>query len=188
MSGAYRLAPLLVVLATQLVACGRTVTWEEDVALDSGTTLRVKRFDHYARTSQPGNPFEMGWWIDRRSLEFRWRDRDYEFSTPTTEILMIQEIGDPAHLVIVAWTLQCNTRGYGEYRLDGRTWRLQPSLDAALVGRRRNVMHHYTADQREMPKLVSPAFRLSEDTQSNRGRVDPELMASRIATGCSGTR
>jgi hypothetical protein len=179
---------LLAAAATQLVACGKTVAWEEDVALDSGATLRVKRFDSYVLTGgENANPFQRGWWIKRRSLKFRWRERAYEFSTPTPEILMIQEMGTPANMVIVAWTLDCETRGYGEYRWDRNRWRLQPTLDPHLVGRRRNLMGSYFSDERELPKLVTPEVRLREDTQSNRPRIDPALLASRIATGCPGT-
>jgi hypothetical protein len=53
---------LVVVGALQLAACSKTVQWEEEVPLNTGEVIWVKRTDTFIRRSEPGNPLQMGWW------------------------------------------------------------------------------------------------------------------------------
>ena len=51
----------LLLSAILLGACSKTVQWEEEVPLNTGEVIWVKRTDTFTRRSEPGNPLQMGW-------------------------------------------------------------------------------------------------------------------------------
>ena len=70
---------LAVVAAFQLTACSKTVQWEEEVPLNTGETIWVKRTDSFVSRSEPGNPLRMGWWPKARSYAFAWQGQNYTY-------------------------------------------------------------------------------------------------------------
>ncbi len=51
---------LAVVGALQLTACSKTVQWEEEVPLNTGETIWVKRTVVYSLQGESGNPMDIG--------------------------------------------------------------------------------------------------------------------------------
>lgn len=65
-----------------LTACSlteKTVQWEEEVPLNTGETIWVKRTDSFVSRSEPGNPLRMGWWPKARSYAFAWQGQNYTY-------------------------------------------------------------------------------------------------------------
>ena len=177
---------LAVVAATQLSACSKTVQWEEEVPLNTGETIWVKRTDSYVRSSEPGNPLKMGWRIEDRAIDFSHRRQHFRFHTDTTEVLMLYELDAPTGLAIVAWTKNCQKWGYGEFHWRDGSWQLQKDVNPALIGQPRNLMSYFSADESEIPARVTKEIRSKEDSTPNRGTKDSSLELSRIAINCSG--
>lgn len=71
---------LLMIAAPQLTACSKTVQWEEEVPLNTGETIWVKRSVVYSPQGGAGNPFDIAYRPTRRSdIEFDWRGQHYYF-------------------------------------------------------------------------------------------------------------
>ncbi len=87
---------LAVLAATQLTACSKTVQWEEEVPLNTGEVIWVKRSDTYEKVSAYANPLERVWGIKKRALKFTRHGQNYEFQTDTTAIMMIYQLDEAA--------------------------------------------------------------------------------------------
>jgi hypothetical protein len=180
----------LVLSAFHLAACSegaKTVSWEEEVPLGSGETLWVKRTDSFERRSEPGNPLRSAWWPVRRALDFTWRGQRYQFETDTTSILMLHEADAGKSMAVVAWAKQCAKPGYAEFRWSNGAWRLQPTLDPALVGKPRNLMGFFSAVPGEIPARATVEFKRNSHFElPQKGGEETHLLESRIANNCSG--
>jgi hypothetical protein len=172
-----------------LSACGastKTVEWEEEVPLNTGEIIWVKRADTYIRRSEPGNPLQIGWWMDKRAIEFDWQTKKYRFQTDTTEILMLYVLDASKNIAVIAWTKECSKRGYGEHHWIGGNWQLQSSFNPALVGQPRNLMGYGSAEDGAIPKRVTQNWiRLQHFELPQKGSSETHLLASRIATNCT---
>jgi hypothetical protein len=172
-----------------LSACGqslKTVEWEEEVPLNTGEIIWVKRVDTYIRRSEPGNPLQMGWWMDKRAIEFDWQTKKYRFQTDTTEILMLYVLDASKNIVVVAWTKDCSKRGYGEYHWIDGNWQLQSNVNLTLVGQPRNLMGYGSAEDGAIPARVTQEWiQLQHFELPQRGSSETHLLASRIATNCT---
>jgi hypothetical protein len=171
-----------------LPACGastKTVEWEEEVPLNSGEIIWVKRADTYISRSEPGNPLQMGWWLDKRAIAFDWKNQQYTFQTNTTDILMLQLSDTTQNIEIVAWTKECSSFGFGEFRwLDG-TWQLQPNVSPVLINQPRNLMWYASAEANAIPTRVTKEIKQSKDIRPGQREGDKTLALSRIAINCS---
>ena len=52
---------LIVIAATQLAACSKTVQWEEEVPLNTGETIWVEKTLNYTIKGGAGNPLDMAY-------------------------------------------------------------------------------------------------------------------------------
>ena len=69
---------LAAVLTLQLTACAKTVHWEEEVPLNTGETIWVKRMVNYSIQGGAGNPFDMAYRPDwPEVIEFKWNGKTY---------------------------------------------------------------------------------------------------------------
>jgi len=69
---------LIVLLGISLCACSKTVQWEEEVPLNNGETIWVKRTVVYVLKGGAGNPFDVDYrpkWDEK--LEFTWNGNHY---------------------------------------------------------------------------------------------------------------
>ena len=97
-----RRRPLLILLgmvvALQLAACSNTVQWEEEVPLNTGETIWVKRTVVYAYQGGAGNPLDMAYRPQRggENLEFEWQRKSYAFNLDAGVMLLaISPQGQP---------------------------------------------------------------------------------------------
>lgn len=170
-----------------LSACSRTVTWEEEVPLNTGELIWVKRSDHFERRSEPGNPLKMGWWLSKRVFDFDWRGQWIRFETPTSHTIMVQVSDAQDGIAVVAWTMECAKRGYGEFRWINGAWQLQPNVNPKHIGQARNLMDYYSPEDGAIPARVTQDFiRNSRFDLPQKGGSESHLLASRVAIDCSG--
>lgn len=133
---------LLAVIATlQLSACSRTVRWEEEVPLNTGETIVVKRGGSYTYRCEFAVGAGCGYDPDRRStIEFTYKGKEYSHTSDASPmVLAISPEGKP-NLVSSAgvWGNQheypCVTPYYAQFRPDssGKHWtwpdRIEPWL------------------------------------------------------------
>ena len=71
----------LFIAVIYITGCTRTVQWEEEVPLNTGETIVVKRSGTYSYRSEAGNPLNYAHRPDRRStIEFTYRGKPYMHS------------------------------------------------------------------------------------------------------------
>lgn len=115
-------------LGTLMTGCTNAVGWDEEVVLNTGDVIVVRREQAYQRGSEPGNPFKPGW-IARTpgTMKFHWRGRDYTFSQHGLPmVLAIAPQGQPvvlANASVGGWDLDhqfaCRTPFYVQFTPDG---------------------------------------------------------------------
>ena len=170
-----------------LSACSKTVQWEEEVPLNTGEVILVKRTDNYDKRSEPGNPLQMVWWLNKRNYAFSWQGRQYTYETKvkTGGPILIHVFVEEKIIAIVdsAWPA---CAGYGEFRGINGSWHLQQNVAASIVGQPRNLMDYYSADDGAIPSRVTQEFIRNSrfDLPQNGGSLT-HLPASKIAINCS---
>ncbi|MCF8198713.1 MAG: hypothetical protein K9J42_08105 [Sulfuritalea sp.] len=71
------LAAVAVLLFT---ACSKTVQWEEEVPLNTGDTILVKRTIKYVYQGNAGNPFDIALRPEfKETIEFTWKAKSYRY-------------------------------------------------------------------------------------------------------------
>lgn len=172
-----------------LGACSKTVEWEEEVPLNTGEVIWVKRTDSYGKVSAYANPLKTVWGLKKRAIEFAQNGRQYKFETDTTAIMMLYQSPAPQNMVIVAWSKSCAKRGYGEFRWINGMWELQKNVSPTLIGQPRNLMGHYSGYEGAIPARVTQEFiRNSRFDLPQNGGTESHLLESRIAVNCSGRK
>ena len=109
---------LVMIAATQLTACSKTVQWEEEVPLNTGETIWVKRADTYKRESGYANPLKLVWGITNRAYEFFWHGQKYSYQRDKRinwRKLLYASPTDKT-ISIVAGAANCVKPGYGEFQ------------------------------------------------------------------------
>jgi hypothetical protein len=180
----------LLLSAILLTACSKTVQWEEEVPLNTGEVIWVKRTDTFIRRSEPGNPLQMGWWPNGRAYKFSWRGQDYayEFKGVSTGPILLHVYPEEktAALVDSGWPT-CS--GYVEFRWIRGGWQLQSNIYPSLIGQPRNLMDYYSAEDGAIPTRVTQEFiRNSRFDLPQKGGSFSHLPASKIAINCLGSK
>lgn len=68
-------------LALVLTACTRTVTWEEEVPLNTGETIWIERSMPWEIRGSQGNPYDLGMRPTRdQTIRFKYRSRQYVYT------------------------------------------------------------------------------------------------------------
>jgi hypothetical protein len=79
-----RLGRCLIVLifGASAIACSRTVTWEEEVPLNTGETLWVKRSIPWAMQGGTGNPFDIDLrpYLSKQTIQFTYNGKLYSYA------------------------------------------------------------------------------------------------------------
>jgi hypothetical protein len=173
-----------------LAACGastKTVEWEEEVLLNTGEIIWVKRADTYIRRSEPGNPLQMGWWpYDRRSYKFSWHDQSYvyEVNGHGAPILLHAYIEEKSIAIVDSAWPAC--KGYGVFKWINEKWQLQPNTILTLVGHPRNLMAHSSALDGAIPARVTREWIKNKHFElPQNGSSDTHLLASKIDANCT---
>lgn len=167
-----KLAALLLALPL-LTACSKTVQWEEEVPLNTGEVIWVKRTVEYSLQGGAGNPLDIAYrpeWVEK--LEFEWAGKKYVYEGDARIILLA--ISPQKKPVLVAraadrdWhfkhAYKCTTPFYVQFVPDdrGRTWTWPPAIEFWLFGLPHNLMRsRYKAE--EMHKRYTAQQRNEED-------------------------
>lgn len=157
------------IAALQLTACSKTVQWEEEVPLNTGEVIWVKRTVIYSLQGAGGNPLDMDYRPDyMETLSFQWGGKKYVYEGNAA--LMLLAISPQKQPVLVApaadrnwdWNhnYYCATPHYVQFVPDesGRKWIWPPEIEPWLYGMPHNLMRtrrkaeemktRYTAQQR----------------------------------------
>lgn len=190
---------LAIVVALQLAACSKTVQWEEEVPLNTGETIWVKRTVNYSIQGGAGNPLDIEYrpdWVGR--MEFEWAGRKYLYEGDAQ--VFVLAISPKKTPVLVAdpddgiWRGQhdyrhCTTPTYVQFVPDGtgRAWSWPPAIEPWLYGLPANLMR-YRGRPEEMKRRYAVSDRIREDavgwTQSpSTARIDPAYASTGFCKG-----
>ena len=186
---------LAVLAALQLTACSKTVQWEEEVPLNTGEVIWVKRTVKYTYQGGAGNPFDMAYRPEREgyALEFDWQGKHYWFDKHGgTMLLAISPQGQP---VLVAeaeagrWDAangyKCTIPFYVQFVPDatGQGWVWPPKIEPWLYNLENNFLfaipgpsdskRRYTAEERKAANAPGLARSLS------RQKINPAYTGDR---------
>ena len=79
----------LLLSAILLGACSKTVQWEEEVPLNTGEVIWVKRYVTYKFETTQDNPFAFQYWpMGDQAISFKLKGRDYRFVGANSLILL----------------------------------------------------------------------------------------------------
>ena len=144
---------LLIGLAvTALTACYRTVEWEEEVPLNTGETIWVKRELTYAIRGAYANPLDLGFRAKpNQTFKFDYGGRRYTYRGEAMIILIaISPITQKPILVANPagndWQYQnrysCTTPFFVQFNPngDGERWTWPPQIENLLYGMPTNIM------------------------------------------------
>jgi hypothetical protein len=165
---------LLVIALTQLAACAKTVRWEEEVPLNTGDTIWVRRSVDYVLKGASGNPLDIAYrpeWDAK--LEFVWQGKKYIYEGDAQAfVLAISPRHQP---VLVADPDDGVWRGKHDYRYcstptyvqlvpneSGRKWSWLPAIEPWLYGLPANLMQ-YRGKPEEMKRRYTTQDRAKED-------------------------
>ena len=168
-----------------LSACSKTVQWEEEVPLNTGEVIWVKRSVDYVLKGAGGNPLDIAYrpeWVEK--LEFEWSGKKYVYDGDANVILLA--ISPQKQPVLVArasdknWEMkhkyQCSTTSYVQLIPDtkGRTWTWPAGIETWLYGLPANLMLERKKPA-EMKKRYLAQERKTEDAgvSSSLARIDP---------------
>ena len=160
-----------------LTGCSKTVQWEEEVPLNTGETIWVKRTVQYTYQGGAGNPFDMAYRPDRGSiLEFDWRGKHYSFDQHGGPVLLaISPQGQPVLVAEagVSWSsmnnYKCTIPFYVQFVPDttGRNWTWPPKIEPWLYNLENNFLfaipgpsdnkRRYTAEERKSANALGLA-------------------------------
>ena len=181
---------LVVVAVAQLAACSKTVQWEEEVPLNTGETIWVKRSVVYSLKGAGGNPFDIGYGQNKtEKLSFQWGGRKYVYEGEAA--LMLLAISPQKQPVLVApaadrswdWNhnYYCTIPYYVQFVPDasGREWTWPPDVEPWLYGLSHNLMRQRRKPE-EMKARYSAQQRNEEDAimviqGPSSGKIDPKF-------------
>ena len=173
-----------------LTACSKTVQWEEEVPLNTGDVIWVKREATYKLQGAGGNPFDLGYWPSwTEEIAFEWKGKKYKY-VGDADLMLLAISPNTQRPVLVAkatnkdwhWRnrYSCTTPFYAQFvpSADGRNWSWPPSIEPWLYNMSHNLMarrenfgemkNRYTASDRiEMDRTMA-----IQDPSS--ARLDPK--------------
>lgn len=181
---------LLAALAVlQLAACSKTVQWEEEVPLNTGETIWVKREVTYSLQGGGGNPLDMAYRPDwTEEIAFKWSGKKYRYVGDAELILLaISPLTNQPILVAEAANKQwhwennyrCTTPFYVQFIPDvnGRDWSWPPSVDSWLMNLPYNLMLHRDKAEKMKPRYTATEREALDETTAIQSphlvRIDP---------------
>ena len=159
--------------ALQLTACSKTVQWEEEVPLNTGDTIWVKRTVNYTLQGGAGNPLDIAYrpeWVEK--LEFTWSGKKYVYEGVANVIVLA--ISPQKRPVLVArasdksWEVKhkhpCANPSYVQLVPDakGRIWTWPAEIETWLYAIPANLMLKRSPPN-DMHKTYSIQERATQD-------------------------
>ena len=142
---------LIVMLGISLCACSKTVQWEEEVPLNTGETIIVKRTVLYALKGGAGNPFDIAYRPDaNKIIEFAYAGKNYHYDGDAAILLIAISPQNKPVLVAEAETgawyakhnYQCTVPFYVQFVPDmtGQSWTWPPQIETWLFNIKPNLL------------------------------------------------
>lgn len=181
----------MTVAALHLAACSKTIQWEEEVPLNAGETIWVKRTVVYSPRGGAGNPFDIAYRPERNeTLEFTWNGKRFRYEGDAR--VMLLAIAPDRKPVLVAnaadnsWDAvhryACTLPYYVQLipQADGRTWTWPPQIDKWLYNLPPNLLLSRHSPNRMLGRYTA-AQRVAEDTPGASGipsktKIDPNYV------------
>ena len=185
---------MLLLMPVALSACSKSVQWEEEVPLNTGEVIWVKREVTYKLKGAGGNPLDMGYRPDwTEEIAFEWKGKKYRYVgdadmmllaiSPATKLPVLV-----AHAANKQWhwshNYRCTTPFYVQFvpSADGREWSWPPSIESWLYGMSHNLMRQRD-DITLMKARYTMADRQAKDqlwaadpSASQSARIDPNFI------------
>lgn len=140
-------------VALHLTACSKTKTvqWEEEVPLNTGETIWVKRSGTYTYESESGNPLKFDYRPDWRStIAFTYKGKSYTHTDEAGLVLLAIAPDGTPNLVASAGSYEwqwkhkyyCVTPSYVQFRPDssGKNWNWPERIEPWLHGLQTNLI------------------------------------------------
>jgi hypothetical protein len=169
-----------------------TITWQEEVPLNTGETLLIERSIVWAKTGSYGAPTGGMNPTSDKSLKFSYRGRNYEFTdnllygwiaiSPSTGLPVI--IGNPVYW---NWNLDnryaCSVPHYVQMVPDatGKKWSWPTQIEPWLYGLPANILYTYPQFKETRKALYTSADRAARDPSfyfkphPELARIDPNF-------------
>ena len=145
----------------------RTVEWEEEVPLNTGKTIWVKRMVKYTPQGDSGNPLKIAYRPQEIAyLEFEWGNRRYKYrGDACLQVLAINLQDRPVLIADAGCYGWASTHRYnrcaGYVQLnpsdDGSTWTWPPNIEDWAYGLRTNLVSDFTYPSRLQKRLSKEA-------------------------------
>ena len=153
---------LAVIAATQLTACSKTVQWEEEVRLNTGETIWVKRTVVYTAQGGAGNPLDVAYRRGKdEAIEFTWNGKNYYYKGEA--VIMVLAISPEKRPVLVAkasgnaWAARhkyaCTYPYYVQLVPDiaGQAWTWPPHIEPWLYNLPTNLFRDFGKPEGILP-------------------------------------
>ncbi len=163
---------------TALTACSKTVQWEEEVPLNTGDVIWVKRTVEYKLQGTGGNPLDLGYWPSwTEEIAFEWKGKQYRYVGDADLMLLAISLTTKQPVLVAKasnkqWSRQnsyrCTTPFYVQFvpSADGRNWPWPPNIEPWLYNMPRNLMakrddfgkmkdRYTTSDRIEMDRTMA---------------------------------
>lgn len=178
----------LLLSAILLTACSKTVQWEEEVPLNTGEVIWVKRTVVYSSQGGAGNPLDIQYRPERDyKIEFSWRGKTYLYSGPGGfKVLAISPLGLPVlvkNAYAGAWDAttgyKCTTPFYAQFVPDasGKVWTWPTQIEPWLYSLPTNLLLDFGDPDKmrsrytQIEKLTQPFW--ADPRSTHMQRIDP---------------
>ena len=184
---------LILCICLALTACSKTVMWEEEVPLNTGDVIWVKRYVTYKLQGASGNPMDIAYRPDwTEEISFEWKGKKYRYVGDADLMLLAispltQRPVLVAHAANKDWhwkhNYRCTTPFYVQIlpSAEGRDSSWPPSIEPWLYSMPHNLMRgrddaekmktRYTAEDR---RIRDQAWAVDPSASSS-AHIDPTL-------------
>jgi hypothetical protein len=165
---------LLAVMTALLTACSKTVEWEEEVPLNTGEVIWVKRTMTYRLKGVAGNPLDLTYVPDwKETVAFEWMNNKYSYTGRAGLMLLAISPVSRKPLLVARADLK-NWDRENKYRCivpfyvqlmpesNGRDWVWPHGIESWLYGAPYNLMH-YRPDLESAKNRYSAKDRVEND-------------------------
>ena len=188
------------VLALHLAACSRTVEWQEEVPLNTGETIWVKRKADYEISGGAGNPLNIGMYPTRvQEIRFEYAGRTYTYRSRIKLILLAISPQGVPNLIAPAdayswaddWNhrYSCTVPFYVQLvpGPDGKTWTWPKTPESWLHGLPANLMSHHPRPWAPSKRKYTRIDRDERDAtlriqDPDSGRINPDYKSDHCIT------
>lgn len=164
-----------------LAACSKTVQWDEEVLLNTGQTITVRRSSEYNITGGAGNPFDLKYRPNfNEKISFVWDSRNYEYyGDAYIFVLAISSNNKPVLVAPAAnksWNFEhdykCTMPFYVQLLPDdsGKNWTWPNKIELWLYNLPTNLLQ-----ERKPPREMKSTYVIA-DIQKQEFMSDPQLL------------